>query len=226
MNRRTLLRSLLAATAAGLATARIANGAPGVDLAGRARRLLADLPSPELQDFLALWPRTGTLREPVATSVPVVRYLPECRARAPLFSQSFIAAVAREAPRLAWRRSYTEAEVGAAFFDNYGWTELVGLTGPVPSGQLACGVLLLGPQSAYPPHHHEADEIYVPLSGSAQWRQGSHDWEWLPPGSVIHNLRNESHAMRTATEPLFALYLWRSRDLDQKSRLDAAGAPG
>lgn len=201
-----------------------AAGETRADLPGRARRLLGELPVPELQDFLALWPATAARRPTVAALVPVLRFLPAVRGAAPLFSASFVAALAAAAPTLTWRRTYTEAEVDAQLLENYGWTELVGLTGPVPSERLACGVLLLGPQVNYPPHHHEADEIYVPLSGTARWQHAGGDWELLLPGSVIHNLRNESHAMRTAAEPLLALYLWRSRDLQQKSQLDSAAA--
>jgi len=45
---------------------------------------------------------------------------------------------------------------------------------------------------------------------------------WLDesPGTVIHHASNEPHAMRTGTQPLLALYLWRSDNLNQKSRLD------
>jgi len=56
--------------------------------------------------------------------------------------------------------------------DNYGWTDLLGQSGSAPDERLACGVLLLGPELYYPPHQHEAEEMYVPLSGTAQWSQG------------------------------------------------------
>jgi len=218
MRRRSLLGSLVSMGVAGLAAA----GPPAVDLAVRARQLLSLLPSPELRDFLEQWPASRERRPSVAATVPVLRYLPAARREAPLFCDNFVAALAAAAPLLAWHRSYTEAEVGAQFLDNYGWTELVGLTGPLASVRLACGVLLLGPQVTYPSHHHEADEIYVPLSGTARWKVGDGDWELQPPGSVIHHLPNESHAMRTGEGPLLALYLWRSRDLHQKAHLDVA----
>jgi hypothetical protein len=76
------------------------------------------------------------------------------------------------AAALAWRRSYSAASVGAEFYEGYGWSEFAGLTGPVQSARLACGVLLLAPHVHYPLHRHEAEEIYVPLSGTARWQQG------------------------------------------------------
>ena len=49
-------------------------------------------------------------------------------------------------------------------------TELVGPLGPAPSERLACGILILGPRTLYPPHRHEAYEVYVPADrGTAMW---------------------------------------------------------
>ncbi len=221
--RRLLLQSGLALCA--FSGTALAAAAPA-DLALQAYRLLASLEAPLLAPFLGAWPATTARRHPAALSVPVIRWLPAARDGAPPFSAAFVRALLAAAPTLAWRRTYTVAEVGAAFLDGYGWSELVGLSGPVPAQRLACGVLLLAPGVTYPPHHHEADEIYVPLSGTAEWRQGAQPWELRAPGSVIHHAPNQSHAMRTGATPLLALYLWHSDDLAQKSHLDTAADPG
>jgi quercetin dioxygenase-like cupin family protein len=148
------------------------------------------------------------------------RFPSQVRELAPSFSAPFLSAFGDSAPLLTWKRSYTIAEVSAAFLDAYGWTELCALDGPTPSRHLACGVLLLGPHLTYPPHQHEAEEIYVPLAGTAAWQRGAESWREQPPGSVIHHSRHEPHAMRTGTTPWVALYLWRSTNLKQKSRMD------
>jgi hypothetical protein len=83
---------------------------------------------------------------------------------------------------------------------------------------------MLGPATHYPRHRHEAEEWYLPLSGTAAWQQGDADWRDRPPGTLIHHAGNEPHAMRTGAGPLLALYLWRSANLAQKARLDAVGA--
>jgi quercetin dioxygenase-like cupin family protein len=199
---------------------------PGaVDLIEEARRLLGGLESPLLSEFLELWPTAAPRAAEAgaaAAAVPGLRHLSGASARAAPFGASFARALAAAAHSLTWRRSYSAAEVGADFWDNYGWTELVGLTGPARCKRLACGVMLLGARVTYPLHHHEAEEIYVPFSGTAEWKLGRHPWQVLPPGSVIHHPRNEGHAMRTGESALLALYLWRSDNLAQKSRLDAA----
>jgi hypothetical protein len=197
-----------------------------MQLAADAKGLLGALLAPELATFLDDWPSSSQQRGVEPKSLPVLRWLPQARETAPLFSAPFINAVAAAAPKLEWRRSYSIAEVGAAFLENYGWTELMGREGPTRSEHLACGVLLLGPHVTYPPHWHEAEEIYVPLAGTAFWKCGGEGWRERQPGTVIHHARYESHAMRTGASALIALYLWRSSDLNPKSRLVAANSSG
>jgi hypothetical protein len=60
------------------------------------------------------------------------------------------------------------------------------------------------------------------LSGTAEWQQGDAGWQERTPGTVIHHASEEPHAMRSGAQPLLALYLWRSNDLNQKARLDPA----
>jgi hypothetical protein len=205
-----------------------------------ARRLLESLAAPVLEPFLADWagsqisrgapgrpavpraaaPRTGD----APCTLPVLRWLPRIAAQPRGFGSALVTALCRSAPSLAWRQSYTSGELDADFMENYGWTEILGPRSCGGGGQTACGLLLLGADTFYPPHRHEAEEIYVPLHGAAEWRQGDAVWRRRAPGTLIHHESEESHAMRTAAEPLLALYLWRSADLCQESRLDQRGA--
>jgi hypothetical protein len=194
------------------------------DLITQARALLTEMHASGLGPFLTEWPKASTTRTVESQSLPVLQWVSRVHEIAPPFSARFVDALIAAAPALAWRRSYTLADVSAAFLDSYGWTELMGLMGPTPSEHLACGLLLLGPNSIYPPHRHEAEEIYVPLAGTAAWKRGTKPWHEQPPGTLIHHARHEPHAMRTTNEPLLALYLWRSENLAQKSQLDAEPA--
>jgi len=196
--RRTLLQQLLG-TAALLAvrSSHASNQAPADGLLAQARVLLTDLHAPELTPFLKEWPSPAERRSVPPSSVPVLRWLPRILQSASTFSAPLVNSLVAAAPSLAWRRSYSPAAVGAQFYENYGWTEFAGLTGPTPSKHLACGVLLLGPHVTYPPHRHEADEIYVPLAGTAAWKHGNDRWRERLPGSVIHHARYEPHAMQT-----------------------------
>jgi mannose-6-phosphate isomerase-like protein (cupin superfamily) len=80
---------------------------------------------------------------------------------------------------------------------------------------------LLGPAAHYPSHAHRAEELYLVLSGTADWQRGDEPFAARRPGAVIIHASSEPHAMQTAQEPLLALYLWRGADLGAGARLVA-----
>jgi hypothetical protein len=182
-----------------------------------ARRLLDAAGGVRLAPFLADWPDEGTERAQQPQGLPVLRWLRDLAAGANETTAGLTAWLVGAAERLQWRQTYGPDDFGPAFLERYGWTELIGTRGPVPSTSLACGFLLLGPGIDYPDHRHEAEEIYLPLSGTALWSAGGSGWAPRPPGSVIHHPSWTPHAMRTQGEPLLAMYLWRAGDLAQKS---------
>jgi hypothetical protein len=190
------------------------------DFISHIQRSLSGIGDLSTDQFLRLWPtRPWRWRQASPQRLPVLQWLDAAVTNsAPEFC-----AIAKDlsswAQSLAWAQTYSSAEVGELFLDRYGWTELIGLRGPVQSETLAVGFLLLGPETEYPAHRHVAQELYVPISGKAQWRRGDAVWRERPPGALIYHASNESHAMRTMEEPLLALYLWRCGDLAQKSEL-------
>jgi quercetin dioxygenase-like cupin family protein len=198
---------------------------PISNLIAQTHGLLAGSRAPALKSFLKDWPPVSSRRSVTPSTIPALRWLRQIQELAANFAAPLVGDLVAAAPSLAWRRSYSPTLVGAGFFDNYGWTELAGLTGPLQSKRLACGLLVLGPHQSYPPHRHEAEEIYVPLVGTAAWQHGTGHWRERPPGAVIHHLRHEPHAMRTGTSPMLALYLWRSENLAQQSHLDPSAEP-
>ena len=190
-----------------------------VNIAAQIRQLLESLQQPALAPFLADWPPSSGPRAVHAAALRVLRWLPDIAGDTGAFATDLVAAVCRAAPSLAWCQTYTARDLDAAFLDNYGWSEILGGCGPLASERLACGFLILGPATHYPGHHHEAEEIYLPLSGTAAWQQGDAVWREHAPGTPIHHAGNEPHSMRTGAAPLLALYLWRG-NLAQKARLD------
>lgn len=189
------------------------------DLVDEARLFLETLNATPVRGLLPDWPDSRERRPPAARLHPAVRALERCRRTVAAGSDRLLAALVAQASSLEWRQSYSAGQLTPEFLDNYAWTELVGPRGLVPSGRLACGILLLGPGTHYPAHCHEAYELYVPLAGSARWRQGTGPWRAEPPGSVIEHASEIPHEMQTGEDPLVALYLWRSENLAQSSRL-------
>jgi Dimethlysulfonioproprionate lyase len=189
-----------------------------VDLHTRTRLLLDSLAAPALAPLLVDWPEPEERRAITPSPLPVLRWLPDAVSDAPQFSTALVTAVARAAPSMTWCQTYRSEDLHPAFAENYGWSELIGLRGPLASKRIACGFLLLGPDTLYPSHCHAAEEIYVPLAGTAAWQQGDGHWRNQPPGTLILHACEETHAMRTGARPLLALYLWRGAKLAEKSR--------
>jgi hypothetical protein len=130
-----------------------------------------------------------------------------------------VQAVAALAGELDWRQTYGKADFGERFLKNYGFSEWIGQRGVFMSDTIACGVLLLGPDTEYPDHSHEAEELYLPLAGHAFWRSAEVPWRLRPPGEWIRHSSWTTHAMRTSQEPLLAAYVWRAGDLMAQSRI-------
>ena len=231
MNRRSLTRAVLTTALCALGRGAIAERATGAtpqaligrDLLARIRALLESLQAPGLPGPFSASGRTRLPHVPShPPTLPVLKYLPALAARAPAWAGGVTDPLSRGSSQLFWGQSYPAAVVGAASSRTTA-RQIAGLAGPVPSEHVAAGFLVLGPATSYPRHRHEAEGCYVPLSGTGAWQNGSGEWRDEAPGSVIIHERNEPHAMRTSSAPILALYLWRSENLDQKSRIDAEG---
>ncbi|WP_052121408.1 dimethylsulfonioproprionate lyase family protein [Inquilinus limosus] len=194
-------------------------------LIGTARALLDGLDRPKLRPFLADWPVPDAARRSVEPRpLPVLRWLDRLATDTAGETRPLVDGIVAAAAELAWGQTYAAADFGERFLERYGWSELIGLRGPIAGDRLACGVLLLGPDLEYPAHSHAAEEIYLPLAGTALWLRGEEGWRPRRPSELIHHPSGIAHAMRTGGQPLLALYLWRGGDLAQKSTiLGAAG---
>jgi quercetin dioxygenase-like cupin family protein len=60
----------------------------------------------------------------------------------------------------------------------------------------------------YPDHRHPPEEIYIAMS-RGEWRQASNPWHEPGIGNLVYNPPNIVHAMRSADQPLLAVwFLW------------------
>jgi len=195
-------------------------------LLGKIRAVIETLPSETAALFLDDWPAPVVSRTVTPATLPVLHWLGQAAADAPPGALAGLSQSASEsATTLAWQQTYRSGEVSPTFLDRYGWVEVFGLKGPVAGERIAGGLLLLGPATMYPPHAHVAEELYVPLSGSAEWQAGDSPFVRREPGSAIWHGSGVAHAMRTAEAPLLALYLWRGSGLEQSAQVvGSAGA--
>ncbi len=184
-----------------------------------ALRALLETAGPQADAFLLDWPQELIARPVGAHSLPVVAALQGLSRLAAPETLGLVETIEALAGELDWRQTYTSADFGEPFLENYGYNEWVGQRGAFVCDRVACGVLLLGPETEYPDHAHEAEELYLPLAGRAFWRSDVADWRLRPPGTWIHHPSWTGHAMRTSHEPLLAAYVWRAGDLQAKSRI-------
>lgn len=171
-----------------------------------------------VSEFTAAMSSVPAERNHQPAPLTCLRHLDACAALAEHTDGEAVARLlAERGQRLNWGQTYTVADFGQKFVDNYGWLELTGTRGHFADDAVACGFLVLGPNVHYPDHHHEAEEIYIPLTGGALWRKGEGDFTPRAAGEVVHHPSNVNHAMKTGSEPLLALYLWRGGPLAAKS---------
>ncbi len=155
-----------------------------------------------------------------------LRHLDRATELTPPDARALVRLLAQKRDELHWGQTYSESDFGKAFIDNYGWLEVFGTRGHFANDAVAAGLLILGPDIVYPDHHHVAEEIYIPLTGGTDWRMGEGGFRKRQAGEVIHHVSNVNHAMRTGSEPLLALYIWRGGPLAQKSTITGTATQG
>jgi len=143
----------------------------------------------------------------VVEKLPVQRFWPMAGAGDDL---GRLMSAVDDALTVAWRQNpnYRAHPPSAGFLDNYGYLECAGPTASLHTTGLRLGLLLLGPKTLYPPHHHPAEEVYLPL-GPGRWLRDGDDWQDVPAGAVIHHPPMCGHATQSGPTPLAAIYLWR-----------------
>ncbi|WP_254604115.1 dimethylsulfonioproprionate lyase family protein [Leisingera sp. ANG59] len=127
-------------------------------------------------------------------------------------TQPLIDALHTAAGEAHWTQTYTEAEVGAHFLQNYGYFELFGPTGHFRSTQLRGYIAYWGAGLKYDWHSHEAEELYVVLGGGAQFLTEENE-SWLGAGDTRLHGGWQPHAMNTEAEPILTYVLWRGAGL-------------
>lgn len=170
------------------------------------------------------WDMPARVLEP--HPLPCLAYLDRAADLAPTNAEPLVRFLASHRSDLRWGQTYSAADFGKEFLTRYGWLEVFGMRGHFVNDDVAAGLLILGPDIVYPDHHHIAEEIYIPLTGGTEWHKGDSGFHVRAAGEVIHHASNVDHAMRTAKEPLLALYIWRGGPLAQKSDITGTVAQG
>jgi hypothetical protein len=158
--------------------------------------------------------------EPRPQGLAVTRYFAQSIAEAMMLESDIAAALASLDGHLKWMqsKSYTDELLGEGFSRNYGWCEIIGPHGFFAGDDFILGLLMLGPHRHYRDHYHSAPELYWPLTGPTEWKQGSGSFETKPAGALIYHAPNVQHATKTTEHPLLAVWSW-TRDTDTPANL-------
>ena len=175
-------------------------------------RLLAEAKAlydgaPALQDF-ADWPSDLAYIPPRPAAVPMLPQIRAMKGQGP-----FHAALGAICPHADWVQTYNEAEVGRHFLDNYGYVELFGPSGIYITQQCRAFIGYWGEGLVYPLHDHEAEEIYLVVSGSCRFEADGDAAADLGPGGTKFHRSFQPHAMRMGPAGMLAFCLWRGAGL-------------
>ena len=118
-----------------------------------------------------------------------------------------------------WQQTYSQAEVGAHFLENYGFIELFGPTGQFHSVKARAFIASWGPGLSYDWHRHEAEETYYVVSGSAYFQSERAPDQTLGRGGTRLHSSNQPHAMQSSDEAVLCFVSWRGAGLDGSARL-------
>ncbi|WP_374376094.1 dimethylsulfonioproprionate lyase family protein [Dongia sp.] len=124
-------------------------------------------------------------------------------------------AIAPVSGLLPWHYSYPTEPGEENLADRIAFAEIVGPQGALIAPHARLGFTLMAPHTFYPMHAHPAVELYLVVAGHAAWLSPGIE-EVVPPGGFVLHRTGQPHAMRTADEPLLAIYAWQG-DLDTPS---------
>jgi hypothetical protein len=137
--------------------------------------------------------------------LPVLSHLADALARAGEEVDDELAGLLRPlALGASWQQTaaYVADPPDASFLDRYAHATLAQAPG------VALGLVLLGPGVRYPPHHHPAEEFYLP-AGTIRWVHAlAGDPAPEPAGTLIHHESWQPHGMWTDDRAVLLVYVW------------------
>ena len=192
-----------------------------LELLDAVRSFTLDHPHPDLNRFKASMRDWGEAWQAITPAyLSAANYLDTANRSANPQTHTLITLFEHHKNRLRWEQSYRKGEglVPDAMLDGYGFAEIIGQRGPFISERIRAGIGIWGPHIDYPRHQHEAEEIYVVLSGCAQFKVGSARKIWRGTDEVVYVESNTPHGFRTTKQSLVVYYLWQAGDLRQQSQ--------
>lgn len=112
------------------------------------------------------------------------------------------------ANQLDWVKATKFRVLSPLFKGNYCFTRIIGPDSLIENNQFRFGVYLQDAKTVYPSHRHEAEELYLPVSGTALWQKDNAPFNKVKSGTLIHHLSYQPHATTTDETPMLAYWAW------------------
>jgi len=171
----------------------------------------------KFRDSMRNWGDNWITVEP--SYLPAADFLSETFANTDQQTRGLVETFERHKNRLRWEQSYRKEDdvVPEAMLEGYAFAETIGMQGPFVSERIRAGIGIWGPEIVYPRHQHQAEEIYIVLAGSAEFKIGEAEVSRRSTGDVVYVESNTPHGFRTTDQSLVVYYLWQAGDLRQIS---------
>jgi len=108
---------------------------------------------------------------------------------------------------ITWRRPIPDI-IKPPLADIMASCAIMGPNGMIHAEEAACGFFFMEPNAYYLNHSHLTIELYMVISGTANWSQSRNMLQPKPPGSFMLHDSHEHHATQTTKEPLLAMWSW------------------
>jgi hypothetical protein len=118
---------------------------------------------------------------------------------------SLAAAFLALSPTLVWKQRQGANAVGEPFASGHANTVVAGQSGLEVRDDVIVGASLVAPGINYPEHKHAPEEMYIVLS-EGDWYNEEAGWYTPGIGEVVYHRPWLRHAMRSAEQPLLAVW--------------------
>ncbi len=112
-------------------------------------------------------------------------------------------------PKMMWRETYKGTDIDPDFMERFGCYEIIGRDAPFASEKMRSFLVYQPPHLHYPWHHHPADELYMVISGEAEFHLKGQGSETLKTGQTAFHPSNTPHALTSHDHPVMAYVIWR-----------------
>jgi quercetin dioxygenase-like cupin family protein len=147
-----------------------------------------------------------------STEVRGLRYAPALLDSGDGNIEKLFAAVRAAFTFARWTEFYEETPWSQPFLSRFATGECIGPTGRFQSDDIVLGLFVLGPETFYPAHAHAAEEFYIVIAGEADFQTGATSaFAAKKQGDVVFHESDVSHAIRTTSQPMLAVYGWRGK---------------